>query len=223
MRVFLSGAFPGWRYADTWVHVSRGNFVSGGSRSADERPLVVKHLKHDTCVMRRPVTNAEFATFHAAHPRPYGVEFLAHWRLGRCPDALRDHPVLNLRPEDADAYAAWAGARLPTADEWEKAVRGWDGRNFPWGDVFDPARANTAEAGRDGTCPADAHPQGPLFGAVGDAFEYTASFYRDRPDRGRVAMGGSYAHPALRASLRLSHTLSGRLRCGLRLAKDDHA
>jgi formylglycine-generating enzyme required for sulfatase activity len=203
--------------------VSRGNFVSGGSRSADERPLVVRHLTHPVRVARRPVTNGEYAVFEAAHPRPRSVDYLSHWRLGKCPDALRDHPVHNLRPEDADAYAAWAGARLPTADEWEKAVRGWDGRNFPWGDVADPTRANTAEAGRDTTCPVDAHPQGALYGAIGDAFEYTSTWYRDRPDRGRVAMGGGYAHTALRASLRLSHTLSGRLRCGLRLAEDDRA
>jgi formylglycine-generating enzyme required for sulfatase activity len=170
-----------------------------------------------------PVTNAEFQAFlDAAGPRPPWVERLSHWRGRRCPAALADHPVMQLRPDDADAYAAWAGARLPTAGEWEKAVRGWDGRCFPWGDRFDPALANTAESGRETTLPAATFAQGSgLYGAVGDAFECTASLYRDRSDRGRVVMGGSYAHLALRASLRLSHTLSGRLKIGLRLARDD--
>ncbi|MDP2308871.1 MAG: SUMF1/EgtB/PvdO family nonheme iron enzyme [Pseudomonadota bacterium] len=228
MRAFLAGAFGGWEHDADWVSVPRGNFVSGGARSADERPLVVKHLARGVLVARRPVTNAAFQAFlDATGPRPPWVGRLSHWRLGRCPDALADHPVMMLRPDDCDAFAAWAastggaGARLPTADEWEKAVRGWDGRHFPWGDRFDPTRANTAECGRDATAPVTTYPQGSgLYGAIGDAFECTSSRYRDRPDRGRVVLGGSYAHTALRASLRLSHTLSGRLKIGLRLARD---
>ncbi|MDP2312577.1 MAG: SUMF1/EgtB/PvdO family nonheme iron enzyme [Pseudomonadota bacterium] len=227
MRAFLAGAFPGWEHDADWVHVPRGNFVSGGARGSDERPLVIKHVARAYSLARLPVTNGGFQAFlDAEGPRPPWVERLSHWRDGRCPTALRDHPVMMLRPDDCDAYAAWAGssgrgARLPTADEWEKAVRGWDGRHFPWGDRFDPAMANTAESGRETTAPVDTYPQGSgLYGAIGDAFECTASRYRDRPDRGRVVMGGSYAHAALRASLRLSHTLSGRLKIGLRLARD---
>lgn len=221
MRAFLVGPFPGWTHDEDWVFVPRGNFVAGGARSADERPLVVRHLPEPVRLARRPVTNAEFQAFlRATGPRPPSVELLAHWRDGAPAPGQEDHPVHHLRPEDAEACAAWAGAALPSADAWEKAVRGWDGRFFPWGDRFDPARANTAEAGRERTAPVEAHPQGSgLFAAIGDVFEYTASFYRDRPDRGRVVMGGSYAHAAMRASLRLSHTLSGRLKCGFRLAR----
>ena len=221
VRTFLAGAFGGWDSDAVDVHVPRGNFVRGGARSGDERPLVVAHLPAPVRVARLPVSNAEFQRFlDEAGARPPGLSVLAHWRGARCPAAIADHPVMHLRPSDCDAYAAWAGARLPTADEWEKAVRGWDGRNYPWGDRFDPALANTAESGRDATAPVHAHPQGPLCGAIGDVFECTASAYRDRPDRGRVVMGGSFAHPALRASLRLSHTLSGHLRIGLRLTRD---
>ena len=221
MRVFLAGAAPDWSVDGEDVLVPRGNFVSGGARSSDERPLVVRHLAEPVRLARRPVTNAAFQAFlDAAGPRPPWVELLSHWRAGRCPADLADHPVQQLRPSDCDAYAAWAGARLPSAEEWEKGVRTWDGRNFPWGDRFDSARANTAEAGRERTSPVDTYPQGPLFGAIGDVFECTSSWYRDRDDRGRVVMGGSFAHTALRASLRLSHTLSGRLRLGLRLVRE---
>ncbi|MES2639353.1 MAG: SUMF1/EgtB/PvdO family nonheme iron enzyme [Myxococcota bacterium] len=228
MRAFLAGAFTAWEYDEDWISVPQGNFVSGGARGADERPLVIRHLTRDVKIARRPVTNAAFQAFlDATGPRPPWLLRLSHWRDGRCPAAIADHPVMMLRPDDCDAFAAWAAstsnraARLPTADEWEKAVRGWDGRYFPWGDRFDPARANTAEAGRETTAPVSTYPQGSgLYGAIGDAFECTSSRYRDRPDRGRVVMGGSFAHTALRASLRLSHTLSGRLKIGLRLAEE---
>lgn len=221
MRAFLVGPFPGWACDDVAVWVPRGNFVSGGARSADERPCVVRHLPAPVRLARRAVTNAEFHRFlRETGPRPPSFELLAHWRDGAPRAGEADHPVYSLRPEDAEAFARHAGAELPAADAWEKAARGWDGRFFPWGDAFDPTRANTAESGRERTTPVDQFPQGSgLYGMIGDVFEYTASAYRDRPDRGRVVMGGAFTHTALRASLRLSHTLSGRLKCGLRLCR----
>lgn len=218
MRVFCAGAFGGWPHDEQEVFVPAGNFLRGGSRSADERPLVVAHLPRPVRIARRPVSNGDFWGFiQACGPRPPGVGVLAHWRLGRPLPGSLDQAVTWLRPEDAEACAAWLGGRLPSADEWEKAVRGWDGRDWPWGDRFDPARASTGGAEPR---PVEAAPQGALFDAIGGSFEYTSTLYRGRPDRGRVVMGGSCAHPPLRASLRLSHTLSGVLRVGLRVARD---
>ncbi len=228
MRVFLANSVqePRWDHDEGWVTVPAGNYVSGGDFHSDERPLAIRHLEAPVRIARRPVSEADVAAWlEAIGPRPKSANFLRHWLGGAPRPGTMDHPAQHLRPSDCDDYAAWSDARLPDADEWEKAVRGIGGRRFPWGDHLDPSLANVSETGLDtaqalGTMP----PQGPgeLLSACGDVFEVTSSYYRGRRSRGRVCMGGSFAHAGetARCSLRLSHTLSGNLRTGLRLARD---
>ncbi len=230
MRVFLVGRVPSMpvRYENGRVRIPSGNFIAGGDDASDERPLRIQHLARPFWIARTPVTNADWARYLDAEPSADRIDanYLSHWGAAHALPRLRaDEPVYRIWPEDADAYAAWAGARLPTADEWEKAVRGTDGRRWPWGDYWRPGYAVSAETGVRRPLPVrafGAHGDTGLFAAIGGVFEYTASAWRDRPDRGRVVMGGSFTHPYLhsRASLRLSHRLSGRLEAGLRLAWD---
>ncbi len=91
-------------------------------------------------------------------------------------------PVVGLDYWDCWGYAGWVGKRLPTEEEWEKAARGTDGRLYPWGDEWDPAKVNFGPTPQNAhtLLPVDALPEGcSPFGChhmLGNAAEWTASF-----------------------------------------------
>lgn len=130
----------------------------------DETPQL-RVMVASFAIDRHPVTVARYAAFAGET----GYESVAErrgWSLVYGPDyweeaegacwrrpagartryqAPPDHPAVHIAAEDAEAYASWAGMRLPTETEWELAARGRDFRLWPWGDVWTADRANTTE------------------------------------------------------------------------------
>lgn len=151
---------------------------------------------------RYPVTNAEFKKFlDTTHYHPKDdLNFLRDWQNGAYPTGWDSKPVTWVSLDDARAYAAWAGKRLPHEWEWQYAGQGGDGRLYPWGTAWDAAAVPVPEKGRNlrGPDPVEAHPKGASpFGVedlVGNVWQWTDEFV-DEHTRGGILRGGSYYQP----------------------------
>jgi hypothetical protein len=122
-----------------------------------------------------PVTVAQYLTFVEEGTAPDREP--ENW------DDQQEHPnwpVVNVTWHQAAAYCAWAGGRLPTEEEWERAARGPNGTKYPWGnDDIDPSRANYDEGGIGHPTPVGLYPSGAsaegVCDLVGNVFEWTSS------------------------------------------------
>jgi formylglycine-generating enzyme required for sulfatase activity len=195
-----------------WVEVPAGEYVIG--RDSDERRQRLVDVGAFE-LSRTPVTNAQYGRFAAET----GATAPPHWPA---PD---DHPVAFVDWDEAAAFCTWAGGRLPTEAEWEKAARGTDGRTYPWGDEEDESLAVVGAGIKHGsTSPVGAHPAGAspygLLDMAGNVWEWTSTEY---PRGERVLRGGSFASPGLawaRCTMR-SHSRPGRRQAhiGFRVAR----
>ncbi|MCY3551683.1 MAG: SUMF1/EgtB/PvdO family nonheme iron enzyme [Candidatus Poribacteria bacterium] len=150
----------------------------------DEAPMHVRFLEA-YLIEQYPVTNAEYAAFVQAtdHSPP------VHWKNGSFAPEDANSPVVHVSWHDSNAYAEWAGKRLPTEAEWEKACRGPDGRIYPWGNTFVPDEPESTEASQIltthlttvGVRPATLSPYG-VGDAAGNVWEWTADWYQPYPD-----------------------------------------
>jgi len=160
------------------VYIPGGEFVLGSDAgSEDETPrqsLTLSAYNIDVYA----ATNAEYQAFvgETGHAAP------RNWTDGSLPAGLEDHPVVWVNWQDAADYCAWAGKRLPTEFEWEMAVRGTDGRTYPWGDTFDAAQCNSKESNLKGTTPVGAYPDGQspfgIYDGAGNVWEWTSDWYQ---------------------------------------------
>lgn len=171
--------------------------------------------------------------------RRHGEEYLeegTHWTM---PEADATRPVVYVDYASAEAYARWAGLRLMTEFEFQRAGRGDDARLYPWGDAFDAANAVTTDAKVDrarpaGSTPGGATPQG-VFELAGNVWEWTSSPFMPYPrykeltlefgkgkdarkeiatvrwdENSRVIVGGSWQNGSVAARLTTRRNSDGR-------------
>lgn len=135
------------------VLIPAGVFLMGSSAGeADEKPIHSVNLD-DFYMDRYAVTNAQYKVFvddnlqwckHSIPREYHDGNYLKLWDEENCyPQGMGNHPVVSVSWYGAMAYAQWAGKRLPTEAEWEKAARGGlVGKTYPWGDSINRHKAN---------------------------------------------------------------------------------
>jgi formylglycine-generating enzyme required for sulfatase activity len=187
---------PGMVYVPGGVFImgdDAGDEYEGPAHSATIKPFFIDINE---------VSRAKYAEFlrstHRASP--------AGWSGANFPAGTGNQPVTGVNWYDAQAYAEWAGKRLPTEPEWEFAARGTDGRRYTWGDAWRSRAANAGDNSAGHLVDVGLYPEGKSpFGAldmIGNALEWTASDLRPYPDAKianfpsgprKILRGGSWA------------------------------
>ena len=192
---------------DEGVVIPAGEFQMGGSDSdaeIDEHPVHTVDV-NAFYIHKYEVTNAQYKIFVDANPqwqknsiprKFHNGEYLKLWKDNTYPPGKENHPVVYVSWYAAMAYAKWAGRRLPTEAEWEKAARGGlVGAKYPWGDVIDDSMANYGGEFGD-TKPVGSYSPNDygLYDMTGNVMEwcldaYDESFYNHSPSRNPIAGG----------------------------------
>jgi len=204
------------------VWVPAGGFLRGSQFGVeDEQPQRSIYLD-GYWIYKYEVTVAQYRAFCYATRRslpPCPSDYSWSGKTGWDDAAMQQHPIVNVTWDDAKAYADWAGVTLPTEAQWEKAARGTDGRNYPWGGMATPADPNNGwdqtkcangytsnNVGKStwpvGSFPADTSPYGAM-DMAGNVAElcsdwYNSNYYSSAPSSNPPGPSGVYPYRTLR-------------------------
>ena len=188
------------------VYVPAGQFLMGSKQGEGYQQ---EHPQHEVYldgywIYKNDVTVAQYRKFCTATRRNMPDRPVRGWK--------EDHPVVCVSWDDAKAYCDWVGTTLPTEAQWEKAARGTDGRNYPWGNDWDKTKGNSADSGLKATTPVGSYPGGASpYGCLdmaGNVWQWCADWYGPYdaaatenpagPATGgfRVLRGGSWVNPS---------------------------
>jgi formylglycine-generating enzyme required for sulfatase activity len=168
-----------WAEIAGQVNIPAGPFLMGTDAERSDKFNRPQHkvVLPEYYIDKYLVTHAQFARFvvETKHRPPLD------WTDGTIPDGKTLYPVTMVTWFDADDYCAWAGKRLPSEAEWEKAARGTDGRRWPWGNTMDSNKLNTyyhlGSSNEVTRYKNGVSPYG-VFDMAGNVSEWTASDFR---------------------------------------------
>jgi len=168
------------------IKIPAGEFLYGEKKQKVTLP--------EFWIAKTPITNVQYKAFVEAtgHTAP------KHWMSSQIPQGKRNHPVVQVNWDDAQAFCQWVGGKLPSEQQWEKAARGTDGREYPWGNQAPDANRCNFYPNVGDTTPVDKYPSGAspygVLDMAGNVWEWCEDWYNSSHAR-RVVRGGSWFSP----------------------------